>query len=583
MSGLGLLNPWGLAALGGLAVVGVIYLFYERYRQRRITGLFLWDAPEGWREGGRRLARPRASRSLLLDLLAALALALAVAAPAWTTRTGRGLVVILDGSLSMRGLDNHQRARDMAADLISSSGGSTSILLVEAGSTSRVLAGPDVDPAATRAALDGYDPHDTSSRLQDALELSRELVTGHARMHVITDRDVDLPVPGTFTLTMHVLEGRAPNLALLDASRHRTSAGESISAVVASYADETWQAKLLVDREDGRLDERTLSLEARELTRIILDVPREEGIVTLRLEADGDALEADSLALLLPEPDEVISFAVDLDDAETSSRVRKALRAAGAVSAGDDAPDLLVTSDPGARGTVTTLVIPAVGDKASTFLGPFVVDRAHLLCRDVDLTGVYWTTTDEKPDPARTTPLIAVGDRSLYHLAENDVLTLWLDPARSNITRTPAWPVLLSNMALHTSARLPGLHRTGYRPGEVPEFVPYDDPALNPTAIRGEDVHLNWRNVSIPPRLPSRPGIYTLDVQTGDAPRLTVNAIAPSESDLAGLSTQTFQETHGKTGVAAGATQIRPLGWVLVVIAILALMANWLLDRRRRT
>ena len=93
MSGPGLLNPWGLLALASLAVVGVIYLFYQRYRKRSITALFLWEAPKGYHEGGRKISVIRLSRSLLLDLLACLLLALAVAAPAWIGRTGRTAVI----------------------------------------------------------------------------------------------------------------------------------------------------------------------------------------------------------------------------------------------------------------------------------------------------------------------------------------------------------------------------------------------------------------------------------------------------------------------------------------------------------
>jgi hypothetical protein len=570
-----LLNPWGLLALGGLAVVGVIYLFYERYREKMVSALFLWDAPEAWREGGRRLARPRATRSLLLDLLAALALGLAVAAPAWVTRAGLCTAVVLDSSLSMRALDNHHETRALARDLIS---GGASFLVVEAGARPRVLAGPGADARTARASLDAYDPHDPADSLPDALTLARELVSGHARVHVITDHDAHLPPPPSGTLTVHVLEARAPNPALLEATRHRSATGETLIVVAAGHAPSAVTARLAVTSGGEILHERELTLGPQQTEQLTLELPPGTGRFDVSLHAPRDALEADSTAVLLPEPPRVVAAAVHLDDPAVAADVRRALRAAHAVT-NEDAPDLLVTSGEG-RGAVLTLTIPP-GDTPSrpAFLGPYVVDGTHPLCRDLDLTGVYWTPT--AGEPAGTPPLVSVGQEALYGFSSPDSLVLSLDPSRSNITRTAAWPVLLSNLVLLAAERLPGLRRANYLPAEIPGFVPFDDPERNPERLTGPGTDTPWRAGAAPPRLPSRPGVYVLSTPSGDDHRLSVNAIAPAESDLTDLAADTHELRSQEAGVRAGGVQPLRLGFALVLVAALAMLANWLLDRRR--
>ncbi|MBW2262103.1 MAG: VWA domain-containing protein [Deltaproteobacteria bacterium] len=573
MSGPGLLAPWGLAALSSLAVVGVIYLFYQRYRKRSITGLFLWQAPKGWHEGGRKLSVLRLSRSLLLDLLACLLLSLAVAAPAWIARTGRTVVLVLDGSLSMRARDNHDKARDAARRTVASAGHASDWIVIEAGDVPRVLAGLGGDEGTLDKALDAYDPFESSDSLDEAVRLARELVTGHAEIHVFTDRDTGLKPPAASTLTAHVLAGRAPNLAIVDAVRH---AGGTVSVAVASFSASAQKAKLEV--RDGSLviHDEGLELEPGAVAQVTLLLPPGTGALDVRLVSKRDAIAQDSRALLLPEPPGTVTFGLDVQD----DSMLRALDAAGAVPA-DGAPDLLVTDAPDARGTVATLVLSVPGEEASTLLGPFVVDMAHPLCRDLDLTGVYWTTQVEGRLAPGSVPLVSVGDQLLYSIAPDGALVLDLDPTRSNITRTAAWPVLVANLVRHVSGNLPGLRRANYRPGEVPVFVRHADDRRNPESVEGEGLELEWERHAPPPRLPSRPGRYRVVSADGTGSELAVNAIAPAESDLRQLASRAGKHARGVTGVSAGAARLHPLAWLLAALALAAAALNWLLDRRK--
>jgi len=581
MSGPGLLEPWGLMALASLAAVAVIYLFYQRHRTMRVSGLFLWDAPEGWHEGGRRLSILRVTRSLLLDLVACALVALAVARPAWISGAERPLVIVMDASLSMRSGANHERAREGARALLGSVGRFSAPVVIAAGSEPRMLAGPGAGRSEALLALDTYDPFDPEDGLEEALVLAREVVTGRADVHVWTDRDAGLVAPAGTSLTTHVLAGRAPNVAIVDAVRHVPAWGTAETAIlsVASFAERDAGVDLVVRSEKSVIHDEHLTLGPGEIRQVVLDVPGGTGPLEVVAAGKRDALAEDSRVILLPEPSSIVTYGIDVGDAATADFVRRALDAAGAVAAGQGEPDLLIARSDEARGRVATMRLARAGGKGAALLGPYVVDLAHPLCTDLDLTGVYWTTG---PDPtgAGGMPLVSVGDRSLYVISPDGVLVLDLDPGRSNIVRTAAWPVLVADAVRWVSARIPGIRRSNYRPREVPVLVPHAEADANPARIEGGGVEIPWERPSLPPRLPSRPGRYLVIPRSGSPAEIAINAIAPAESDLGALAAETRTLATGEAGIRA-ASGASPLGWILVVLALSAAILNWALDRRR--
>jgi len=94
--------PIGLLALLAIPAIVAIHLFRRKFPVRPVAGLFLWQGLRQVPEGGGKIARLPITRSLILECLAALALALVIAgarlSPAAATEH---LVVLLDDSASM--------------------------------------------------------------------------------------------------------------------------------------------------------------------------------------------------------------------------------------------------------------------------------------------------------------------------------------------------------------------------------------------------------------------------------------------------------------------------------------------------
>src|SRR5918995_7521403 len=95
-------TPLGLLALLAIPAIVAIHLFRRRFPVRPVAGLFLWRIVRQTPEGGGKIARLPITTSLILECIAALALAL-ILAGARLSSSGHSehLVVLLDDSASM--------------------------------------------------------------------------------------------------------------------------------------------------------------------------------------------------------------------------------------------------------------------------------------------------------------------------------------------------------------------------------------------------------------------------------------------------------------------------------------------------
>ena len=95
-------NPWGLLALGGIAVVVLLHFLRRKSRQVTVSTLFLVQRLMPSSEGGKRIRKFRNTLPFWVQLLTVLALALLLAQPRWIdARSSQTVVAIFDGSASM--------------------------------------------------------------------------------------------------------------------------------------------------------------------------------------------------------------------------------------------------------------------------------------------------------------------------------------------------------------------------------------------------------------------------------------------------------------------------------------------------
>src|SRR5688572_17297899 len=131
--------PLGLLALLAIPTIVAIHLFRRRFPIRPVAGLFLWQIARPRPEGGGKISRLPITASLILECLAALALALILAGARLFSSVERAhLVVLLDDSASMAAVDARgESPRDRAVQRVALEldrlGSAGRVTLVESG------------------------------------------------------------------------------------------------------------------------------------------------------------------------------------------------------------------------------------------------------------------------------------------------------------------------------------------------------------------------------------------------------------------------------------------------------------------
>src|SRR5205823_2293613 len=106
------------------------------------------------------------------------------------------------------------------------------------------------------------------------------------------------------------------------------------------------------------------------------------------------------------------------------------------------------------------VTLGAPGEKKA-LVGPFFVEKQDPLLEDVATEGIVWTVGDDPPGH----PLIGLGRRVLLS-EEGAAVHLNIDLARSNLQRSPAWPILLSNLVRRAGHRIAGFSQRHLLLGE---------------------------------------------------------------------------------------------------------------------
>jgi hypothetical protein len=140
------LSPLAFALVGLTLPLVLLYFLKVRRRERRISSLLLWDTAKRDREASAFFQRLQRDPLILLQILALLALATALARPTITVmgHGARKVVVVLDTSASMKTTDvspsRFAQAKADAAGLVSRLGEGAEIMVIEAGVQPRVVA-----------------------------------------------------------------------------------------------------------------------------------------------------------------------------------------------------------------------------------------------------------------------------------------------------------------------------------------------------------------------------------------------------------------------------------------------------------
>ena len=201
-------TPLGLLGLLAIPAIIAIHLFRRRFPIRPVAGLFLWQVAQQAPTEGRRFDRLPITTSLILECLAALALALILAgARVSSAGVNQHLVVLLDDSASMAAVNAAgESARDRAARRVLAElgrlGAGARISLVLSGDRPSVLVGPAAFAVEARPALDAWKPQASHHSLALGLRLARELAGTDGKLMIVSDTTPEMPGEAAFWVSL---------------------------------------------------------------------------------------------------------------------------------------------------------------------------------------------------------------------------------------------------------------------------------------------------------------------------------------------------------------------------------------------
>ncbi|OGA87604.1 MAG: hypothetical protein A3G27_18705 [Betaproteobacteria bacterium RIFCSPLOWO2_12_FULL_66_14] len=605
------LSPLGLALFALALPLVLLYFIKARRRDRKVPSLLLWQPELRDRASSAFFQRLQRDPLLALQLLALLALALALARPAVTTlgEAKRKVVIVLDTSASMKARDvspsRFDAARSQADALVRGLREGTKVMVIEAGIQPRVAAPLTADHGLAQDALRSAAPRDLPNRLDEAIRTARALIgtDPHAEIHVFTDGAfAELPGEGDSRIRWTGVGGRSHNVGITNLSVRKTYQGAgSYEALLslANFSSEPQSFAFSLKIEERTVAEREVKLAPNVRRSLILPF-RHAGAarITARLRINDDLSVDDVAYAVLPQPDRIAVTLVTEGnfflekvlraDPEVALEVRTPGQYAGGMGKADVVVLDSVTPEkvgPGRFVLVNTVPPDVPVDILGSMQNPVVVDwdRAHPVMRHVELSKVSIQSALRVRPVAPGRPLVeaALGGPLIYALEEPDrkAILVGFDLFKADFPLRVAFPLIMSNALrwLHPSGfDHASLQLAAGQPVLLP--VPHGVDAVTVTTPSGRTLRGRVTQGSASFTETSEVGVYTLSTARGEI-RMATNLMDSEESNIAPRPLPAATGSPATQGVP-----VEVEVWSLLVsLALLLLAAEALLYWRRQS
>jgi Ca-activated chloride channel homolog len=607
------LAPFALAFFALSVPLVLLYFLKVRRRERTVSSLLLWHTSLRDREASTFFQRLHRDPLLILQLLALLALALALARPVATVmgQGARKVVIVLDTSASMKAHDvapsRFEAARAGATGLVRGLGEGAEVMVIEAGVQPKVTAALARDRERALAAIRGAQPRDLPTRIQEAVRTARALVAAEPRaeIHVFTDGAFSLAksedVADPRVRWIGVGQG-GRNVAITSLSIRKSYYGAFdhqafVSLVNYSSEPQTFSFRLELDGKP--IAERELTLEPNVRRSMVNAFSHSGGgTITARIRLDDDLAVDNTAYAVLPPPRKIAVLLVSAGNLflekvlRTDPQVALDVRTPDQYQGGMADADIVVLDSVtpprvGPGRFVFVNVVPS--DVPLEVLGrlerPTIMDwdRAHPVMRHVEFAKVTIEDAMRIRPLAAGRPVVeAVGGPIVYALEEPERKALFVgfDLFKTDFPLRVAFPLVLSNTLrwLHPA----GLDQSSFQfatgqPILLP--APHGVTTVTVTTPSSRVVQGRVTRGMVSFTETDEAGIYTLATSRGET-RVAVNLADADESKLTPHPLPA-PSAHGP--VAAPVPVQREFWALFVILAVLLLVAEGLLYWRRQS
>jgi von Willebrand factor type A domain/Aerotolerance regulator N-terminal len=589
-----------LAGLTLLTLPAIVLLYFLKVRRPevRVSTLMFWRPYVADRQANAPWQRLRLSALLLLQLLAALVLALGLMRPGLIGAAGidSTTVVMIDGSPSMEATDVRPSRFGLAVDRAQSLAGQLApgqqMAVILLGDHAQLLAAPTGDSALLRTALDRARPSGTAGDFAEAISLANSILSGRPGGSIVMlsdghSRPPSSPPRVTAPFTYESIGGTGENAAIQTMTR---SGNGSVFMRLANYGRTTRDLKVEM-RADGRLvDVLPVKLEGNTTADLPWSrMPASTQVLEARLTPDDSLALDDAAWLVIAEPPHhpVLLVTSENGFVQRALKLRPGLDVTtvkpsdykpgrydlaifdGFVPAGKLPQPALLIDPPAGQGPV-----PAGGQIDPGAVLP--ADPRDPLLRDVSLKDVHvQSAAAVKAAPGWRTVISAAADPLLLiREGEPRDALLTFDLHHSDLPLRAAFPILVQNLLDYL---LPGgFENQVFAPGQSVGLIA--EPDARWADVTGPDGRTTRLTPPFPPfAATDQPGVYTVRQQLQSGSRLSrfvvqlqdqaISRITPGAAPL-------IQEGDRPRGVLPrGTLEIWP--W-LAAAALVAVVAEWI-------
>lgn len=575
-------NPLGLLALLGIPLLIFLHKYVLAGERRDVSNLALWQDTERLRtEGAVRRKLPR-TLVLLLEILALIALALAIAGLDVRSESAyRHVGVVVDSSASMSGGQRSpasewlQRLRELdAADVRFS--------VVESGKRPNLLGGKPLAYNELTRYADAIKFDKPFHSMVPSLELLTMAGVQPLHQLVISDRDdvqhgrllqVGDQQSNIGIVAAHWNSGGNPFFVV-----KRFADGQQVAARLLSYNSQD----ALVKQQPSAVEDVVLNLQAAEETPLNLPVADEAVAVRLVLQEDTHAVD-NQVLLMRPNP-RTLSLRVLHDNEQVQRSILKLKRVLPQLREVNDASaDITITDAIYALRNGVGVAILNTGTTSQLRTG-LVLDAFHPLLTGIDVGGLVWYAHQTKlPDDVRV--LLSSRDGTPLIWLQRNVLVINVDVGRSNVLQHSLFPILMQNLVEWRNQQKGGVVRNNYRLGEALSVAPaadWSDTSVSMIAPDQTQRTLAFNNGTgmLTYGDLELAGLYQLKVGEEIYP-ISVNLLDGEEGELR-YRKESDVMPEMEFGALAQNTEYSWIRWILMLIALLCLMLAWVLLRRTK-
>ena len=592
-----LLAPIGAVGLLAIPAIALLYFLKIKRPEIKVSTLMLWLPQLADRQANAPWQRLRVNPLLLLQVLAALALALALLRPGVIGAAGVATttIVILDGSASMQATDVQPSRFDAAVakakDLAGQLGPGQQMAIVVAGTHADLLSPPTGDASNLRAALDRAKPSGTEGDFGSAVSIADSLLVGRAGGSIVYYSDGHSQVPTTpprlaAPLTYISMGSSGENTGIETISR---AASGAVFLRIMNYGRGARDLKVEMRADDRLVDVLPVHLNANGSTDVTWNgLPRGTQLLEARL-TPGDHFALDDAAWLVtaaPPAHRVLLVTAENGFLQRALKLRPGVQLTVQKPSGYHAGqyDLYVFDGfvpPGPLPEPALVVNPPKG------LGPvpagapidpggvLPADPRDALLQSVILKDIHVQSASQVATPSGWRVVIAGSGTPLMLVREGEPRTaeLTFDLHHSDLPLRPAFPVLIDNLV---SYLLPGGFENQSFPLGQPVLLTAE-PGARRVEVTGPDGATITQTPPFSPVTPSQPGVYTVTQQLARgtrASRFVVQLQDPALSRISpGAAPVTQQGNQPRGALPRGTLEVWP--W-LAGVALVLLVLEWI-------